>query len=189
MVADLRRNSTRDRRVHRALLEHDPAMKKSDHRLVVEIADGAAIEVPAERTILQALNDVDIRTLSTSRQGVRRQDDRRQGVRCCCRFALIVDQSRVKTGCVPSHYLGRVKGFRLVPLLTGQVVVVGGLPGALDRCKLVQHERGLAGRAVAGEERLGRPRLWQHRSVVGEVLEARRARRLMGVYAAIPRCH
>lgn len=47
-----------------------PAVQEGDHAFVVEIADGTEIEVPADRTILQALNDAGIRTLSSCREGV-----------------------------------------------------------------------------------------------------------------------
>lgn len=47
-----------------------PAVQEGDRAFVVEIADGTAIEVPADRTILQALNDAGIRTLSSCQEGV-----------------------------------------------------------------------------------------------------------------------
>jgi ferredoxin-NADP reductase len=47
-----------------------PAIQEGDHAFVVEIADGTEIEVAADRTILQALNDAGIRTLSSCQEGV-----------------------------------------------------------------------------------------------------------------------
>lgn len=47
-----------------------PAVQEGDHAFVVEIADGTEIEVPADRTILQALNDAGIRALSSCQEGV-----------------------------------------------------------------------------------------------------------------------
>lgn len=48
----------------------EPAVRENDRSFVVELADGAEIHVPADRTILQALNEAGIRTLSSCRQGV-----------------------------------------------------------------------------------------------------------------------